>query len=42
MRKVVLPLVLLAAVLAPHAALAQGGPGFLFNRPKVSIGIRTG
>ena len=42
MRKIVLPLALLAAVLAPQAVLAQGGPGFLFNRPRVSIGIRTG
>jgi hypothetical protein len=46
MRKIVLSLALLAglvaALVAPPAALAQGGPGFLFDRPRVSLGIRTG
>lgn len=42
MRKIVLSLALVAALLAPQLAFAQGGPGFLFNRPRVSIGVKTG
>jgi hypothetical protein len=42
MRQTVLWLALAAAVIAPEAAVAQGGPGFLFDRPRVSIGLRTG
>ena len=42
MRKIVLSVALGAALIAPHAAIAQGGPGFLFNRPRVSVGLRTG
>jgi opacity protein-like surface antigen len=32
----------LAALLLPQLSLAQGGPGFLFKSPVVSVGIRTG
>jgi hypothetical protein len=42
MTRVALSLVLAATLVAPAASEAQGGPGFLFNRPRVSIGIRTG
>jgi hypothetical protein len=46
MKRIVLPLALalsLATTLAvPATVHAQGGPGFLFSRPKVSLGIRTG
>lgn len=46
MKRTALPLALamtLAATLVwPTAGHAQGGPGFLFSRPKVSLGIRTG
>ena len=42
MKRIALALALLAALIAPEAGLAQGGPGFLFNRPRVSLGVRTG
>jgi hypothetical protein len=42
MKRVVLSAALAAALVMPAALSAQGGPGFLFNRPRVSIGIRTG
>lgn len=42
MRKIVLFAALAAAMVSPHAALAQGGPGFLFNRPRVALGLRVG
>jgi hypothetical protein len=42
MRRIVLTAALAAALVAPHTAFAQGGPGFLFNRPRVSVGLRTG
>ncbi len=32
----------LFAVLPPEFAAAQGGPGFLFRQPIVSVGLRTG
>ncbi|MGE0160755.1 MAG: hypothetical protein AB7T31_15225 [Gemmatimonadales bacterium] len=42
MRKIVLGAALIAGLVLPLGASAQGGPGFLFNRPRVSVGIRTG
>ena len=42
MRKILLSLAAAAALALPQAAIAQGGPGFMFNRPRVSIGLRTG
>ncbi len=33
---------LLAPAVAPAAASAQGGSGFLFNRPKISLSVRGG
>lgn len=42
MRKIVLFAALAATLVAPAAAMAQGGPGFLFNRPKVALGLRVG
>ncbi|HET9949153.1 MAG TPA: hypothetical protein VFQ22_09550 [Longimicrobiales bacterium] len=42
MRKIVLFAALAAATVAPHAVVAQGGPGFLFGRPKVALGFRAG
>lgn len=42
MNRVALTLALAAALTLPAVAEAQGGPGFLFNRPRVSIGVRTG
>ena len=42
MNRVALTLTLTATLVLPAVAEAQGGPGFLFKRPKVSIGIRTG
>ena len=42
MKRIALTLALAAALTLPTVVAAQGGPGFLFNRPRVSIGIRTG
>jgi len=42
MRSVVTAAVIAAGLGAPEAALAQGGPGFLFKNPRVSLGFRTG
>ncbi len=42
MNRMALTMGLAATLALPAVAEAQGGPGFLFNRPKVSIGIRTG
>jgi hypothetical protein len=42
MRRIVLTAALALALPVPHAALAQGGPGFLFRQPRVSVGLRTG
>lgn len=42
MRKLVLFAALAAALAAPQAASAQGGPGFLFDQPKVALGLRVG
>jgi hypothetical protein len=42
MRRIVLGVALIATLVVPEAAFAQGGPGFLFNRPRVSIGFRSG
>jgi len=42
MRRILLFAALSAALVLPAAASAQGGSGFLFNRPRVSIGLRTG
>jgi len=41
-KRIALPLALAVTLAAPLGVHAQGGPGFLFNRPKVSLGIRTG
>jgi len=42
MRRILLVAALTAAWVVPAAASAQGGPGFLFSRPRVSIGLRVG
>jgi hypothetical protein len=42
MKRIALSLAWAVALTLPTVAEAQGGPGFLFNRPRVSIGIRTG
>lgn len=42
MRRILLAAALGAALVLPAAVSAQGGPGFLFDRPRVSIGFRTG
>jgi len=42
MRKIVLWAAIVAAFAAPAATAAQGGPGFLFNNPRVSLALRTG
>jgi hypothetical protein len=42
MKRIVLVAASAWALLLPTLASAQGGPGFLFNRPRVSIGFRTG
>ncbi|HUF75800.1 MAG TPA: hypothetical protein VMM35_05960 [Longimicrobiales bacterium] len=42
MRKTTLLAALVAALSLPAATAAQGGPGFMFKNPRVSLGIRTG
>jgi hypothetical protein len=42
MKRILLLAALVAAWVLPTATSAQGGPGFLFSRPRVSIGLRTG
>lgn len=42
MRKSALRLALVAGMSLPAATAAQGGPGFLFESPRVSLGFRTG
>lgn len=42
MKKPILLLALAACLAAPSSALAQGGPGFLFVNPRVTIGLRAG
>ncbi len=42
MRKTVLLAALVTGLTLPTTVAAQGGPGFLFKNPRVSIGVRTG
>ena len=42
MKRIAVMAALAGTLLLPALAEAQGGPGFLFNRPRVSIGFRTG
>ncbi len=42
MKRIALSAALAVMLAAPAAGVAQGGPGFLFSRPNVSLGIRTG
>ncbi len=42
MKRIAVLAALAVTLAAPVAGVAQGGPGFLFSRPKVSLGIRTG
>jgi hypothetical protein len=42
MRRLALFAALAAALALPTVAGAQGGPGFLFRQPRVSVGMRTG
>ena len=42
MKRIALIVALAWTLVLPTWASAQGGPGFLFNRPRVSIGFRTG
>lgn len=42
MRKTTLLVALVAALGLPAATAAQGGPGFMFKNPRLSIGLRTG
>lgn len=42
MRKTTLLLALVAGLSLPAATAAQGGPGFMFKNPRVSLGLRTG
>ena len=42
MRKTTQMAALVAALSLPAAAAAQGGPGFMFKNPRVSVGLRTG
>lgn len=42
MKRIVLVAAVAACVGAPAAASAQGGPGFLFQRPKVSFAVKGG
>lgn len=42
MKKAALVLALGACLLAPSMVSAQGGPGFLFRHPRVTIGLRAG
>jgi hypothetical protein len=42
MRKTVLVAALVTGLTVPTTVAAQGGPGFLFKNPRVSLGVRTG
>jgi hypothetical protein len=42
MRSLVTAAVVASALAAPGPALAQGGPGFLFDNPRVSLGFKAG
>lgn len=42
MKKAALALALVAGLVGPEFASAQGGPGFLFRNPRVSLGLRVG
>jgi hypothetical protein len=42
MRKTTLLVALVAGLSLPATAAAQGGPGFMFKNPRVSLGFRTG
>ncbi len=42
MKNTALMAALVAALALPSVAEAQGGPGFLFKNPRVSLGVRTG
>ena len=42
MKRIALVMASAWTLLLPTLASAQGGPGFLFNRPRVSIGFRMG
>lgn len=42
MKRSVLLVALAVAMTAPEVVHAQGGPGFLFKRPKIALGVRVG
>ncbi len=42
MKRIALVVAWACTLMVPTLASAQGGPGFFFNRPRVSVGFRTG